>query len=341
MSREVYLVRSEVLAGFNDLVRELGADPKPMYRQVGLTAALMSNPDHMVPCANVSALLDVAAKTLGRSDFGLLLGDRRKVFQIGLLWPLISHCPSVEQALNAATKHLHLHNQGILWQLDVEGGHALLTRVDRVPSDVPTFQWAVYSTRSMIGGLQALCGDQWRPSSIGFIHPPPRDSHTYDRLFGTKVEFNREFNLIDFPASDLAGNLAERSSSLYHQINKQVQALEDEYERQEDFCSKIKLLIEQRMHKEECTQTGIAKVLSMHPKALQRELHSRGATFRELKAEVRLDMAERYLKDSEIPLTTVADILGFSELSSFSHAFKTRHQLSPAEWRKNAKAKAA
>ena len=341
MSREIYLVRSEVVAGFDDLVRELGADPKPLYRKVGLTAALMSNPDHMVPCANVSALLDVAARELNRDDFGLLLGGRRKVFQIGLLWPLISHCPSVEQALKAVTEHLHLHNRGILWQLDVEGDHALLSRMDRVPSEVPTFQWAVYSTCSMFRGLQALCGKNWRPATVGFIHPPPVDSHAYDRFFGVKVEFNREFNLIDFPASDLRGDLAERNSSLYSQLTKQIQALEDEYERQEDFCSKIKLVIEQRMHATNCTQTGIARMLSMHPKTLQRELNRRGATFRELKAEVRLDMAERYLKDSELPLTTLADILGFSELSSFSHAFKIRHRLSPAEWRKKVKATVA
>ena len=334
-------MRSDVLAGFDDLVRELGGDPKPMYRRVDLTAALMANPDHMVPCANVAALLDIAAQTLGRDDFGLMLGSRRKVFQIGLLWPLISHCPSVEQSLKAVTKHFHLHNQGILWQLDVEGDHALLTRVDRVPSDVPTFQWAVYSTCSMFGGLKALCGKNWRPSTVGFIHPPPVNSHVYDRFFGVKVEFNGEFNLIDFPASDLSGDLTERNSSLYRLLHKQIQALEDEYERQEDFSSRLKLLIEQRMHTADCTQTGIAEVLAMHPKALQRELNCRGATFRGLKAEVRLDMAERYLKDSEISLTTVADILGFSELSSFSHAFKTRHGLTPAEWRTQAKAGAA
>ncbi|KAA1193978.1 AraC family transcriptional regulator [Pseudohalioglobus sediminis] len=338
MSRESYLVRSEVLAGFDDLVRELGGNPSRMYRRVELTEALMSNPDHMVPCANVSALLDTAARELGRSDFGLLLGARRKVFQVGLLWPLISHCPSVEQALKAATEHLHLHNRGILWQLDVKGNHAMLTRVDRVPSDVPTFQWAVYSTCSMFAGLKALCGQSWRPSAVGFIHPAPADSQLYDRFFGVKVEFNREFNLIDFPASDLAGDLHKRNSSLYGQLSRQIQALEEDYAQQEDFCSKVKLLIEQRVHTAQCTQTGIAEMMSMHPKTLQRELSRHGVTFRELKAEVRLDMAERYLQDSELPLTTVADILGFSELSSFSHAFKARHDLSPAEWRRQAKA---
>ncbi|RLQ22504.1 helix-turn-helix domain-containing protein [Seongchinamella sediminis] len=337
MSSEVHLVRSEVLAGFDALVRELGAAPEPFYRRVGLSSKLLANPDHLVPCESACELLDIAARQLRRPDFGLMMGEKRKLYQIGVLWPLVAHSPDVGEGVKAAVKHLHLHNRGMSWQLDVEGDRAWLTRTDRVATEVPTFQWGVYSTCSVVGILKALCGKHWRPSSVGFIHPTPEGQHLYNRFFGVEVAFNREFNSIVFPASDLSGKISDHNSSLYEQISRQVQALEDEYERQEDICSRMKVLIEQRMHTPACTQSAIAEVLSMHPKALQRALNAHGATFRELKAEVRLDMAERYLKDSEIPLTTIADILGFSELSSFSHAFKTRHKMSPAVWRETVK----
>ena len=338
MSGEIYLVRSAVLAGFNDLVRELGADPEPFYRRVGLTAKLTADPEYMVPCARVCRLLDSVARELGCNDFGLMLGRKRKLYQVGLLWPLFANSPNVEQALKAIVTHLHLHNRGMSWQLEIEGDRALLTRADRVASEIPTFQWAVYSTCAMFGGMKSLCGKRWRPSSVGFIHPPPSDRHKYTRFFGVNVEFNREFSFLSFPASDLDREISGHDSSVLSQLNKQIQALEDEYERQEDFCSKIRLLIQQRIHRTDCTQTAIAGLLSMHPKTLQRKLNDHGVTFRELKVEVRLDMAKRYLKDSEIALTTIADILGFSELSSFSHAFKTRHHVSPAVWRDKARA---
>ncbi|GAA0690960.1 AraC family transcriptional regulator [Marinobacterium maritimum] len=337
MSREIYLVRSEVLLGFDDLVQELGADPVHFYRRAGLSAELMDNPDYMVPVTSICALLNIAAKELGRDDIGLMLGYRRKVFQIGLLWPLVAHCPSVGQALEAIMKHLHLHNRGTLWQVDTEGDSAFLTRADRVSSEVSTFQWAVYSTCAMLSGMKVLCGKDWQPSSVSFINPSPVDSQPYDQFFGVKVAFGREFNRIVFPASDLRREILHHNKNLYSQLSKQIQALEDEYERQEGFCAKVKLLIEQRIHTIDCTQTAIAAVLSMHPKALQRELKCHGVTFRELKAEVRLDIAEHYLKDSAIPLTTIAYILGFSELSSFSHAFKNRHHVSPAVWREKVK----
>ena len=155
--------------------------------------------------------------------------------------------------------------------------------VDRLPTEVPTFQWAVYSTSPMFAELKALCGRKWQPSTIQFIHPPPGDGRAYGRFFGVKVEFNRPFNLIDFPAADLGEHLVRRNSGLYHQLNRQIQDLEAGYERREDFCSKIKLLIEQRMHTKDCTQTAIAGMLSRHPKALQRELNRRGVSFRKLK----------------------------------------------------------
>ncbi len=337
MSRENYLVRSEVLASFDDLLQELGADPEPFYHRVGLSAELLANPDHMVPCANVCTLLDITAKDLGLNDLGLMVGGNRKPYHIGVLWPLIAHSPNVEQALKSTLKYLHLHNRGISWQLDIEGDRVLLTRTDRVDNNVPTFQWAVYSTCAMLVGTKSLCGQGWSPSSVEFIHPPPVDCHTYNRFFGVKVEFNREFNCITFPALDLNREIPDRNRRIYNQMVKQIRALEDQNKYEEDFCSKIKLLLEQRIHTADCNQTTIARALEMHPKTLQRELNCRGTTFRELKAEARLDMAERYLKDSEIPLTTVADILGFSELSSFSHAFKARHQLSPSEWRNKTK----
>lgn len=337
MSRDNYLVRSEVLVGFDDLVEELGADPEYFYRRVGLTAALLENPDFMVPCESVCTLLDTVAKALNVDDLGLRMGSKRKVFQVGVLWPLIVNSPRVDRALLEAMKHFHLHNRGVLWQLDTEGDRAMLTRVDRVATDVPTFHWAVYSTCAMVAAMRALCGKEWCPISVSFIHPPPADSKAYDRFFGIKAAFNREFNRIVFPTFDLDSELAD-NKHLFGQLDKQIQELEEEYERQADFCEKIKLLVEQRMHTVDCTQVAIAKTLSLHPKALQRELKNRGVSFRELKVEVRLDMAERYLKDSEIPLTTIADILGFSELSSFSHAFKSRHHIPPAIWRDQVRA---
>ena len=71
-------VRSETLLGFEDLVRKLGIDPKPLYRRAGLPASLFENLDYMVPYLSVCALMDIAARELMQADFGLIQGGRLK-----------------------------------------------------------------------------------------------------------------------------------------------------------------------------------------------------------------------------------------------------------------------
>jgi AraC-like DNA-binding protein len=39
------------------------------------------------------------------------------------------------------------------------------------------------------------------------------------------------------------------------------------------------------------------------------------------------------LAQSPMPLTQIADLLGYSELSAFSRAFKAEHGVSPEQWR--------
>lgn len=336
MVNEIYMVRSETLLGFEDLVRDMGAEPESFYRRVGLTESLFENPNYMVPYASICNVLDIAARELGEENLGLELSKRLKGFQVGILWPLIAHSGNLRAALETGMSHFHLHNQGVTWGLHVEKDQAIITRQERISGDLPTFQWAILSVCSMFRVLKVLCGNAWTPSEVSFIHAPPADVQAYNRFFGVNVSFNRELTQIVFPAIDLERTIGDRSNSLYRLLNKQIAEMEARYASEEDFCSKIKLLIQQRIHSEYCTVYDISNLVSMHPKALQRKLRCYGTNFRELKAEVRLDMAERYLSDSNIPLTTIANILGYSALSNFSQAFKSRHLVSPTVWRNRA-----
>jgi AraC-like DNA-binding protein len=57
-------------------------------------------------------------------------------------------------------------------------------------------------------------------------------------------------------------------------------------------------------------------------RSLQRKLHERGVTFRKLLDETRRQLADQYLKDSMLTVSEIAYLLGFSEVSSFSRAFR-------------------
>ncbi|MET3551827.1 MULTISPECIES: AraC family transcriptional regulator [Burkholderia] len=77
----------------------------------------------------------------------------------------------------------------------------------------------------------------------------------------------------------------------------------------------------------------IARLMNTSPRTLKRRLQEEGTTFRTLLAQARGAMAETLLGDAHLSLTEVAERLGFSDLSSFSQAFKRWYGVPPGTYR--------
>ena len=77
----------------------------------------------------------------------------------------------------------------------------------------------------------------------------------------------------------------------------------------------------------------MADRLNMSIRSLQRELARHEKTFIQLLAEIRLHLAEGYLKDPGNRLEEIAFMLGFSEYSTFSRFVKKHTQYSPSSFR--------
>ncbi|VWD16152.1 AraC family transcriptional regulator [Burkholderia lata] len=77
----------------------------------------------------------------------------------------------------------------------------------------------------------------------------------------------------------------------------------------------------------------MARLMNTSPRTLKRRLQDEGTTFRALLAQARGAMAETLLGDARLSLAEVAERLGFSDLSSFSQAFKRWYGVPPGAYR--------
>jgi AraC-like DNA-binding protein len=66
----------------------------------------------------------------------------------------------------------------------------------------------------------------------------------------------------------------------------------------------------------------VAAQLELHPQTLRRRLAAEGTTFKELKSDIRRDMALHFLGKRTLSVEEVAYRAGFSEASAFIRAFK-------------------
>ena len=70
------------------------------------------------------------------------------------------------------------------------------------------------------------------------------------------------------------------------------------------------------------TEKSVAAEMYTTPRNLHRKLHKEDTSFKQLLTEVRQDLAQQYIQDRSKTLTEISYLLGFSEVSSFSRAFK-------------------
>ena len=77
----------------------------------------------------------------------------------------------------------------------------------------------------------------------------------------------------------------------------------------------------------------VAGSLGMSERTLARKLSDEGLNFTEILQQLRHDLAVRYLDDRKLHVSKIAWLLGFNEVSAFTHAFKRWTGKTPREMR--------
>lgn len=73
----------------------------------------------------------------------------------------------------------------------------------------------------------------------------------------------------------------------------------------------------------------------MSTRTLQRRLAEQGLQFQDVLDATRKDLAKIYIKDPSLGMLDIALLLGYSEQSSFTRAFKSWFGDTPSSWRRS------
>src|SRR5580765_3210164 len=177
-----------------------------------------------------------------------------------------------------------------------------------------------------------LTGLNLSPVRVRFIHfrePPPIK---FAELFGRDVEFGADGDDIAF--AEKTRHLPVINADPY--LNKLLvthfeEAFSNKDHRRDSFRSKIENAVFPLLPHGKVTAQEIARLLGVGQRTLARRLLAEGLTFSELLVQLRKDLANKYLADRTLPISQVAWLLGYHEVSGFSHAFKRWNGKTPRE----------
>ncbi|APX73818.1 AraC family transcriptional regulator [Achromobacter insolitus] len=328
------LMRSGSLNGYVELVESLGRDPYAFMRSVGLEAKFLEDPEMLIPRDAARELLEITARATRIEDFALRLAARRKLSALGPISLVLREEPTPRQALDTLCRYLKLVNASLIIRVEDAGG-VVIIREDLLPTPGLQMRQSVeLAVGTMFCLLRELIGQQWQPLDVCFTHRPPKDVAAHRAFFRRGVKFNQEFNGLVCAAADLARPQEQGDQVAAGLARKYLEAaMTRQGESAQETCRRIILAL---LPGGACSAPEVARFLHIDRRTLHRRLEAEGLSFSRVLDEVRSDLVKHHLRESDLPLGEVAELLGFSRPSSFSHWFLVRFGCSASQWSKQA-----
>ena len=324
-----YLLRASALEGFNTTVIDLGGDPESLRTAVGIP--VNPNLDSWLSYRSFLQLLELSADRLDCPEFGLRLSKHQGISTLGAVGFIMREASTVGQALQELSRYFRYHNQGADVNLQIENDKALLSFTPKMAGLIQQRRQTDLVVGLGMTLLRLLCGKHWLPNAIYFTHARPTDLKPYRELLDCPLHFDSELSMMVFPAATLMSPMSQSDHHLHRILADHLTLVKESFP--DSYPEQVKHLIRQALMTGDCSVDRVADYMSITKRTLQRQLREEGFSYRSLLEQVRQDLAMHYLRDSNASVSALADLLGYSELSTFSTAFRKQTGLSPRQWR--------
>lgn len=296
----------------------------------------LSNPDGMMDGVTAGRVWQAALAETGDPHMGLHSGEIVQPADLGLLGFAMMSSETLQSALDKLARYWNLMTNATLIKPTLAANSAILElRVLDLPGNFLLRNRHPVES-SMAAGLaiaRSLVGRRLPLVDAASIYPAPSDTREYERVFGRRLRFGAETNLISFDAAALRLPVLHTNPSL-------ASALEDQLERrvQQNATTvrdRVRRELAQALRGEVPGLAEVAQALTMSERALQRDLQLEGTSFRMVLDDLRRDLALEYLRDARHSIADISFLLGFSEPSVLHRYFRRWLGMTPQEYRRN------
>ena len=142
------------------------------------------------------------------------------------------------------------------------------------------------------------------------------------------------FSGVEFSHQALQVRMSGADAGLREMMDRQAAALLQEFDSRVNLISEVRSVLARILPDGEPSLERVAQALALSERMLQSRLREAGMTFTAVIDDVRRSLAKLYLQQTSVTLMDIAFLLGFSEQSAFSRAFRRWEGESPQSWRK-------
>lgn len=333
--------KSAVLQTVNGVVSKLaaeraaqaGVDIAPLLRDVGLTPDIIKDPEIRIAVETELQFLSAIAEAMHDTWLGFHIARDSDLREFGSFYYLMASSRTLCDAFDCAVRYSQVVNASL--KISHEPRFLTLEFVSvgvERQKDMHRIEfWLTYMLRLS----RTLSGRELSPSSVNFLHRREGDTAEMQRFYGSALTFGAVRDCITFNPAE-AETVNVTADPFLHRF------LLDYYEdlaarslsRRTSLRMRVENAITSRLPNGSAIIGNIASDLGMSSRTLSRRLAEEGATFSAILDELRSSLANQYLQDHDLSISQIAWLLGYTEVSSFAHAFQRWTGRSPTSVRR-------
>jgi AraC-like DNA-binding protein len=317
-------------------LKSAGVPVLNLLRRVGLTPEAIADPDERLIVRSQITLLDEAAIAMQDDCLGFTLARDFDPREIGLLYYVMASSQTLGDALKRVARYSQITNEALV--VHYREGRELVINLSYagVPrhSDRHQIEFCMFAVLRI---CRVLTGQNLVPRHFWIAHRQSGTNSEMTRFAGTGVEFEATTDEFTLNANARELPLIYADPFLNNLLLKYCEAaIADRSGNASQLRTRIENAISSLLPHGRVVVDDIARGLGMSKRTLARKLSDEGLDFTEVLQQLRRDLAVRYLDDPKLNISKIAWLLGFGDVSAFTHAFKRWTGKTPSQMRTTA-----
>ena len=314
------------------LREEYGVDPAPIFAQAGIPLGAPDSPQQRYPLSKLRILWDLGREASGDEAIGLKTGTYAKPAQFyafGYSWMASSTLLGALQRLIRYYKLLSTASVQVT--LTEHADSYALSAVFPEESKGPPKEGIDCGMTALLALCDSVAEKEIRPLRVELTCPATIHPDAYRQALRAPITFGVEVGAFHFDKKTLLEPLQHGAPD----IAKVTDRIADQYIESLDphkVASQVRRLLIALLPSGKTDQELVSKRLNRSASTLQRQLHAEGLSYRDVLESTRRSLAEDYLRDQKHSQAQIAYLLGFSDQSNFSRAFKRWTAMSPKQF---------
>lgn len=327
--------RRDVIASWSIAVAEAlderGIDSGDIFAAAGLDLGRSRDPSTRYPADRMTRVYELAERATGDPSFGLSIAEHVHPTSLNALGYSLFASQDLESFCRRIVRYFGVVSTNAVTEVDAGDTEFQLSMLPAIGLSCFAPQDAWLAT--LLRFSRFIYRPSFNPLRVYLRRPEPdRNIGAFNDWFRAPIEFGSARNTLVFDARDMRVRLPAANAELARQNDQVVMTMLKRIDRS-DIITQVRASFIALLPSGECSKKNVAAQLNMSERTLQNRLTARSTSYSHLLSETRRELAEQYMNQSLHSISEVAFLLGFSEISSFSRAFRAWTGLSPSAYR--------